>query len=271
MPNLWTYRLAIDAGVAPHISDGILTLTLCKPVVRKGAAIGDYVLALVAKGLRTKAQKNDNATATGYKFRGAYLFKVEEKINLTEYQGWCSIHAGHKLCTEATGFMGDCQYNAGLAYMPGPHGPNQRNRNLSGVNALVSRNYAAWTAEAAKVFTKEELESMGIDYAQAEGVTQGQFKSPLTPANIVAIDTMIGSGPHPTNSEVSLGARPAPVAVAVVAAAEEEEANGNGAGALPKPAVQVQCSSGAKKGGSRRKYKKTKQKPTRKSHGRRRV
>ena len=248
MPNLWTYRIAIDGGVAPHISDGNLTLTLCKPVIRKGAAVGDYVLALVAKGLRTKAQKNDN-TATGYKFRAAYLFKVEEKIKLEEYQTWCSTHAGHKLCTEATGFSGDCQYNASLTYMPGPHGPNQEARNLSGANALISRTYAAWTAEAAKVLTPDELASIGVDYEQAEGVTQGQFKSPLTPAHMAALDAMIGSGPHPANSDVSLGARPAPAPAPVAAVAVEEHKEEE----APVPKVQVHC--GAKKGGSRRKRK----------------
>jgi len=206
MPNLYTYRLATDTGIAPHISDGILTLTLCKPAIRKGAKVGDYVLALVAKGLRTPTQKRENI-ATGYKFRAAYLFRVDQVIQMESYMAWCSVHAKDKLCREPA-FFGDCQYNASLTYLNGPHGEDQRTRNISGKNALISRHYAAWTATNAFVLSPEQMTSMGISIEQAERVTQGQFKTPLTEAHVAAIDSLIESGPKPYASAnaIAMGA-----------------------------------------------------------------
>jgi hypothetical protein len=44
MPEVWRYVVRYDRGFAPHISDNLLTLCTCKPMIRKYAKIGDYVL-----------------------------------------------------------------------------------------------------------------------------------------------------------------------------------------------------------------------------------
>lgn len=43
--RLWSYVLAKDVGIAPCVDEGILTLCTCKPKIRKGARVGDWVLA----------------------------------------------------------------------------------------------------------------------------------------------------------------------------------------------------------------------------------
>ena len=236
-PHIWTYRIVTDTGVAPNIANGILTLTLCKPIVRQGAKVGDYVLALVAVGARTPAQKANN-TANGYKFRAAYLFRVDEIVKMAEYEAWCSIHASDKRCRRPElgegEFFGDCQYGPGLEYILGPHGEGEKERNISGKHSLVSRTYASWTSPNAMVLTQPVMESMGINYAQALGAARGQFKTPLTPANIAVINGLIASGPKP-----SVWGEPAP-----------RPASAEGAGAE----------------GGRRKTRKTKTKSKSRSH-----
>lgn len=49
MAKIWRYVLAHDGGRAPCIDGGMLTLCCCKPVIRKGAGIGDWVIGLAPK------------------------------------------------------------------------------------------------------------------------------------------------------------------------------------------------------------------------------
>jgi len=44
MTRLFSYRLRFDAGAAPNIYWGICTLAICKPVIRKVATLGDWVV-----------------------------------------------------------------------------------------------------------------------------------------------------------------------------------------------------------------------------------
>ena len=49
--RIWRYVLASDNGMAPRIDDGILTLTCCKPTIRRNAIKGDWVVGFVPKKL----------------------------------------------------------------------------------------------------------------------------------------------------------------------------------------------------------------------------
>ncbi|MCL6609426.1 MAG: hypothetical protein K6T74_15175 [Geminicoccaceae bacterium] len=49
LERLWVYVLARDLGIAPCADAGILTLCTCKPRIRAGASIGDWVLATLPK------------------------------------------------------------------------------------------------------------------------------------------------------------------------------------------------------------------------------
>lgn len=163
MPRLLIYRIVTDAGAAPHISDGYLTLTICKPVIRKGADVGDYVLALVAQSNPNIPKKHPQAH-----FLAAYLFKVTEKVRMEKYEEWCKEHAKGKICTEDF-WDGDCQYGPNLSWRPGPHMSSSKNiqnklikTNLSGVSSLISNEYAAWKSATPHVLTDEEIEGLGL-------------------------------------------------------------------------------------------------------------
>ncbi len=159
-PNLYIYRQSIDSGAAPHVSkQGILSLTICKPDIRRVAKEGDYVMALVSR--------SDNPKVVGkgedQHYKMSYLFKVNEKIHMRDYLAWCTEHAKNKIPSEETGFMGDCQYDANLTYMPGPHGPGERNRNLRGCFSIISHEFGAFTFQHPYTLSLEDMAEIGLD------------------------------------------------------------------------------------------------------------
>lgn len=217
-PKLIVYRIVTDNNTAPHISNGILTLTLCKPVVRKGANPGDYVLALLADGndkiseikskfteKKKEARKKKNGSldtiqADERKFLendkywlAAYLFRVEEIVTMQDYESWCVAHNKSRICNEDN-FSGDCQYfGPELAYKPGPHGPSEINRNRSGKFSLISRHYAAWTSDRPLLLSSEQKGNLQLNDDELRKLGIGQTyvditydKRPITEAGMVA-------------------------------------------------------------------------------------
>ena len=46
MPRIYSYVVAHDTGAAPNVEGGYCTLAICKPVIRRGANPGDWVVGL---------------------------------------------------------------------------------------------------------------------------------------------------------------------------------------------------------------------------------
>ena len=44
MGQIYSYVLRYDDGVAPNPYGGVCTLAICKPVIRKKAQVGDWVI-----------------------------------------------------------------------------------------------------------------------------------------------------------------------------------------------------------------------------------
>jgi len=44
MPTLYTYCIPYDDGAAPNPYWGICTLVICKPVIRRTAEVGDWIV-----------------------------------------------------------------------------------------------------------------------------------------------------------------------------------------------------------------------------------
>lgn len=184
--KLYTYRIVTDAGTAPHVGDGILTLTLCKPGIRKSAKVGDYVLALVALQHEKITGKGEDRY-----YKAAYLFQISEVVPMSEYEGWCKVHASSKICTNSH-FEGDCQYNAAGTWRPGPHNSTHRERNLGGKFSLVSRKFAAWTSAAPRTLTETEMAAIGLDTNKVKTATRNFFGTDLNEAEqIAALDAII--------------------------------------------------------------------------------
>lgn len=68
--RLFSYIIPYDCGKAPNPWWEVCTLALCKPIIRKTANVGDWVVALSTK-------------STGNKL--VYAMQISEKMPLTEY------------------------------------------------------------------------------------------------------------------------------------------------------------------------------------------
>ena len=204
-PKLIIYKIKTDNNTAPHISKGILTLTLCKPVVRKGANLGDYVLAILADGndkiseikhmfteRKKEARKKKDGSLEKIEeeeinflkndkyWLTAYLFRVDHIVTMQEYESWCATHNKNRICNEDN-FSGDCQYfGPNLEYRPGPHGPSEINRNRSGKNSLISRHYAAWTSDRPYLLSSEQRANLQLDDAELKALGVGQTYIDIT-------------------------------------------------------------------------------------------
>jgi hypothetical protein len=179
-----------DGGFAPHISKtGILTLTICKPTIRRVAEVGDYVMALAGKSLYKIVGKGSDS---GLKL--SYLFKITEKVGMADYKGWCMTHAPNKIPAEPN-YMGNCQYDENLEYMPGPHGPSEKEHDLGGCFSIVSRDFGAWKFEGLHTLADEEIAGLGIDKATIEDVGRGMRKLPLSRQQIDALNSLMAMAP----------------------------------------------------------------------------
>jgi hypothetical protein len=72
MSRIWRYVLATDSGMAPCIQKGMLSLSCCKPMIRRYACLGEWVIGFVPKG------KNPG--------RVAWVGKVKDIVPLGEYE-----------------------------------------------------------------------------------------------------------------------------------------------------------------------------------------
>jgi hypothetical protein len=226
MPRLFVYRIKTDSGAAPHISDGYLTLTICKPEIRKEAKNGEYVLALVARtsnAMKT-LKKEKKVAKNDMPFLAAYLFRVGDVIPMEQYDKWCTDHAPHKLCTEEH-FEGNAQYNKNLKWRPGPHPESFRELDIGGCNSLTSSHFAAWTSTSPHRLTVEEIEGLGL--TEEDIVKRGIGHKIVEMPNTVMAERLIASKAAPANNK---GSRVKYVPKNKTAKNNGPRGNGSGAG-----------------------------------------
>jgi Nucleotide modification associated domain 2 len=195
MTKLKIYRIVTDGGFAPHISDGHLTLTICKPKIRVNAKVGEYILALVAQGNEDFPR---NIAPENKHFLAAYLFKVTEVVRMEEYEAWCKEHSGKKICTEDY-FEGNCQYGPNRSWRLGPHGPEHAERNLGGKNSIISNYYAAWKSKTPHILTDSDIEGLGVTRDMLRKLAQGHRNVELP--DTATVDRLIDEWriEHPEN------------------------------------------------------------------------
>lgn len=70
--RIYFYKLTVDDGGAPCVQDGLLSLAICKPMIRSTARLGDLVFGFAANSLRP-----DNALL--------YVARITEKVRCAEY------------------------------------------------------------------------------------------------------------------------------------------------------------------------------------------
>ena len=70
--RLYSYKVRYDIGFAPNPFHGVCTLATCKPGIRKGAAVGDWVVGVGSVSNSTAGQL-------------VYAMEVGEKLSFDDY------------------------------------------------------------------------------------------------------------------------------------------------------------------------------------------
>jgi hypothetical protein len=135
MAVLYSYCIPVDDGAAPNPYWGICTLAICKPVIRRNAKPGDWVVATGSKkyGMENKV---------------VYAMRITEVMTLAKYNKFCSKKLPFKIpdlnALDLTKRAGDCIYfevNGDLLQRKGVHGPTNRDVDVNGKNVLLSKHF----------------------------------------------------------------------------------------------------------------------------------
>lgn len=138
-PRLYTYIVRTDDGAAPNPFGGMCSLTICKPKIRSSAKKGDWIVGVGSR----------NAPSGDLSGRVIYAMKVDEVVPLQDYDRRAPKDWRHKIpnvhSLDLASRLGDCIYDFSSghrpAQRPGVHGPMNIKTDLSGKNALVSKDF----------------------------------------------------------------------------------------------------------------------------------
>jgi hypothetical protein len=105
MPRLFTYTIPVDDGAAPNPFNGMCSLAICKPGIRRVAKPDDWVAGLGSK----------NAPSGDLSGRLVYAMRVEEVLSLRDYDLQASSRWPHRIpniqSVVLQDRLGDCIYN----------------------------------------------------------------------------------------------------------------------------------------------------------------
>jgi hypothetical protein len=122
-----TYVIATDAGSAPNYDPPAVTLSVCKPGIRKKAKVGDLVLAFA--GAIVNPTSRHSVVWAGI---------VSEVLTFTEYWNDRRFASKKPNCTDVPDNFYKPTGNGGFIWQPNPvHGPEAQLRDTGGLNVLV--------------------------------------------------------------------------------------------------------------------------------------
>lgn len=148
MPSLYSYIIPVDDGAAPNPFYGLCTLAICKPVIRRTAKVGDWIVGLGSKNVHG----NDRSG------RVVYAMEVTEIMTLKKYDE-LSLTRWPKKIPDTNNAdhkrrLGDCIYkydNENISQRPSVHSKGNEKTDLSGKNVLISSNYYYFGEKAVKL------------------------------------------------------------------------------------------------------------------------
>lgn len=144
MTKIYSYVLRHDDGAAPNPFWGLCTLTICKPVIRRKAKEGDWVIGTGSTNSLLKNGKRYN-----FSNHLVYAMKITDKMPLSSYDLFCSKKYKKKIPKwfdkDWRLRLGDCIYDFSKGNIPiirkGVHSELNRERDLSGINSLLSEHF----------------------------------------------------------------------------------------------------------------------------------
>jgi hypothetical protein len=144
MARIYSYVLKIDDGAAPNPFGGVCTLTICKPVIRRNASVGDWVI-----GTGSKNAKLSYGIKRDFSKYLVYAMKISEKKRLIEYDNYCKEYLPIKIpkfnSDDYVEQRGDCIYDFSVGEHPklrlSVHTEINRETDLRGEYSLLSNHF----------------------------------------------------------------------------------------------------------------------------------
>jgi len=135
--DLYSYTVRYDDGAAPNPFNGMCTLAICKPAIRRTAAPGDWIAGL-------------GSARYGKALHLVYAMQIAEVLTWKEYDARASREWPHRVpdldSTDLTRQLGDCIYDHSTSERTQRRsvhtggGQRQRDKDLNG-DVLVARRY----------------------------------------------------------------------------------------------------------------------------------
>jgi len=137
--KLYSYCIPYDDGAAPNPYWGVCTLVICKPMIRRTAEVGDWI---VGHGSVNSPIGNISSSIV-------YAMKVTAVMTMAEYDGHCRDRLPRKIPewkhADFRRKVGDCIYDfSGKGpprLRPSVHTAGNRRKDLGGKNALLSEHF----------------------------------------------------------------------------------------------------------------------------------
>lgn len=150
-PRLYSYIVRVDDGAAPNPYQGMCTLAICKPAIRRTARTGDWIIGT-------------GSSAAGLSGRLVYAMRVDEVVTMEEYDRRAGREWPHRIPDPKSPShvhkSGDCIYDYSAApwprQRPGVHNEGNRLTDLGGKNVLISRHYTYFGSSAIELPTALE-------------------------------------------------------------------------------------------------------------------
>lgn len=138
MARLFTYTIPFDDGAAPNPFNGMCTLAICKPAIRRAALPGDWIAGFGSR----QAPSGDKSGHL------VYAMCVEEVLTLREYDRLAPTRWPHRIPDVGSAALqdrlGDCIYDYSTGHprqRQGVHDAGNRATDLGGENVLISRDF----------------------------------------------------------------------------------------------------------------------------------
>jgi hypothetical protein len=137
-PVLYTYCIPFDDGAAPNPFWGTCTLAICKPVIRRVARVGDWIVG-------TGSRESPMGDTSG---QLVYAMKVTDIMSMSAYDHWTHRQLPAKVpawrSRDHRRRLGDSIYDFSvdpLRQRRGVHGQENLATDLSGHNVLLSNEF----------------------------------------------------------------------------------------------------------------------------------
>lgn len=135
MATLFSYCIPFDDGAAPNPFWGVCTLNICKPVIRRVAEVGDWIVGT-------------GSTRYGFENKVVYAMEVTKTMIMRDYYFHCVASMPEKIPDETSNLferkVGDCIYDFSIdppGIFPGVHDEGNRKRDLGGEKCLLSTHF----------------------------------------------------------------------------------------------------------------------------------